>query len=146
MELQYRQMEERDIPACASLYVAYYNIYEGGAWTDRTAYRRIHQVWSCEDALCFLAEDHGTLVGFVMGYLEQYDDIEAYDLVEIVLAKPYQGRGLGSACMQELERRVRAAGGAMIQLQAVNDAMHEQFYGKLHYEDANNLRLKTKWI
>lgn len=35
---------------------------------------------------------------------------------------------------------------AMIQLQAVNDDMHNQFYGKLDYKDCNNLVLKSKWL
>ncbi len=48
--------------------------------------------------------------------------------------------------MLKLEKQVKEAGGAMIQLQAVNDEMHEKFYGKLGYKDATNLILKSKWI
>lgn len=48
--------------------------------------------------------------------------------------------------MLELEKKVKEAGGAIIQLQAVNDEMHEIFYGKLQYKNAENFVLKTKWI
>lgn len=48
--------------------------------------------------------------------------------------------------MQELELQVKQNGGAMIQLQAVNDEMHERFYGKLEYKDCMNLKIKAKWL
>lgn len=141
-----KRMEEQDIRRAVSLYIDYYNAYEDGEWTVETAYKRIHQVWSREDSFCLIFEDRDVLIGFVMGYFEQYDDLKAYDLVEIVISYPYQNRGIGTACMLEVERMVKEAGGAMIQLQAVKDEKHEKFYDKLHYKNAENLVLKSKWI
>ncbi len=34
----------------------------------------------------------------------------------------------------------------MIQLQAVNDKMHNHFYEKFNYKNAGNLILKSKWL
>lgn len=141
-----RSMEARDIDRVIPLYMEHYNIYEGGAWTRETTYKRIHQVFSREDALCLMLERDGELLGFVMGYFEQYDDLKAYDLVEIVIAHDCQGQGIGTAFMGMIEEQVRALGGAMIQLQAVNDEMHQRFYGKLQYQDVNSLVIKTKWL
>lgn len=45
-----------------------------------------------------------------------------------------------------IEAKVKELGSAMIQLQAVNDEMHNRFYGKLNYQDCNNLILKSKWL
>ena len=111
-----------------------------------TTYKRIHQVWSREDSLCMILEWGGEVIGFVMGYFEQYDDIAAYDLVEIVIKHEHQGKGIGTAFMELVEARVKELGGAMIQLQAVNDEMHERFYGKLGYRNCKNLVLKSKWL
>lgn len=144
--MQYRIMSESDIQAVLPLYMEHYNGYEDGAWTEQTTYKRIHQVWSHEDSLCLLLEDAGTVIGFAMGYFEQYDDLKAYDLVEIVIAHAYQNQGIGTRFMLELERRVKALGGAMIQLQAVNDEMHTNFYGKLNYQNCSNLVLKSKFL
>ena len=93
-----------------------------------------------------MLERDGEVVGFVMGYFEQYDDIQAYDLVEIVVTAQRQNQGIGSAFMAELERRVKEAGAMLIQLQAVNDDHHEHFYGKLGYQTPRNLVLKTKML
>ena len=57
-----------------------------------------------------------------------------------------QGHGIGTALMQELERQAKAAGALLVQLQAVNDARHHRFYGRLGYGDASNLTLKTKML
>lgn len=48
--------------------------------------------------------------------------------------------------MKELEKRVKELGAFLIQLQAVNDDMHNKFYGNLGYKDCHNLILKSKPI
>ena len=81
-----------------------------------------------------------------MGSMEQYDDCAAYDLIEIVIAHAHQRKGLGTAFLRELEKRVKKMGASLVQLSAVNDRMHEVFYGKLQYKDADSLKIKTKWL
>ena len=141
-----RKMEEEDIQKVIPLYMDYYNRREDGCWTKQTTYKRIHQVWSREDSYCLLVELKGKPAGFAMGYMEQYDDLIAYDLIEIVVAAEHQKKGIGTQFMLELERQVKAQGAAMIQLQAVNDEMHEKFYEKLNYGNASNLVLKCKML
>ena len=144
--MKYRNMTEDDIHAVIPLYMEHYNTYEGGEWTESTTYKRIHQVWSREDSLCLILEEGGNALGFAMGYFEQYDDLKAYDLVEIVIAHTHQNQGLGTRFMAEIEKRVKELGGAMIQLQAVNDEMHTEFYGKMNYRNCNNLVLKSNLL
>ena len=146
IQLSCREMQEHDIKKVIPLYIDHYNTYEESQWTQETTYKRIHQVWSREDSLCLILEDGDSPVGFAMGYFEQYDDLAAYDLIEIVIAHSYQNHGIGTYFMNKLEAEVKARGGAMIQLQAINDDMHERFYGKLGYKNASNLVLKTKWL
>lgn len=93
-----------------------------------------------------LLENNGSISGFAMGYFEQYDDCFAYDLIEIVIAAQLQNQGLGTEFLKELEKRVKEKGAMLIQLQSVNDELHEHFYGKLGYRDASNLVLKTKML
>jgi len=145
-EFTCRMMAEEDIDRVVPLYIEHYNNYENGEWTQQTTYKRIHQVWSREDSLCMMLESGNEVIGFVMGYFEQYDDIQAYDLVEIVIAHEYQGKGIGAEFMALIEAKVKELGGAMIQLEAVNDDMHNRFYGKLGYKDCSNLVPKSKWL
>ena len=46
--------------------------------------------------------------------------------------------------MTQLEDCIKKEGAMLIQLQSVNDDLHNHFYGKLGYKDASNLVLKTK--
>ena len=142
--MQYRIMTEDDIQKIVPLYIEYYNNNEDGNWTQETTYKRIHQVWSHEDSYCLILENNEIILGFAMGYFEQYDDCFAYDLVEIVLSTKLQNQGIGTQFMNELEKQVKEKGAMLIQLQAVNDDHHNHFYGKLGYKDAKNLILKTK--
>lgn len=144
--MNYRLMEESDIPLVTLLYIDYYNGHEDGEWTVQTVTKRIHQVWSREDSYCLILEDGGSILGFAMGYFEQYDHCMAYDLIEIVVSSQYQKQGIGTVFMRELETRVKAQGAMLVQLQAVNDSFHEYFYGKLGYKTASNLVLKTKLL
>lgn len=144
--MNYRIMKEADLPSAVRLYMDYYNTHEDGEWTKETTCKRIHQVWSREDSYCLVLENGGTMIGFAMGYMEQYDDLVAYDLVEIVVEKAYQGRGVGTEFLLELERQVKEWGASMVQLQSVHDEMHSHFYDKLGYRDARNLVLKSKFL
>lgn len=141
-----RTMQETDIDRVIPLYIDYYNTHEEGQWTRETTYKRIHQVWGREDSLCLILEDGNTPIGFAMGYFEQYDDLKAYDLIEIVITHDFQNQGIGTVFMAEIEASAKSLGAAMVQLQAINDAMHERFYGKLGYKNATNFVLKTKWL
>lgn len=144
--MEYRIMEESDICKIVPLYMDYYNTHEEGEWTEETTAKRIHQVLTREDSYCLVLEEKNEITAFAIGYFEQYDDCFTYDLVEIVVPYEKQNQGIGTMFMEEIERRVKAKGAMLIQLQAVNDEMHEHFYGKLGYQTANNLVLKSKMI
>lgn len=145
MVLTYRQMQKDDIARLTPLFLEYWN-GTGDQWTPELVYRRIWQVLGAPDSYCLIAEHGAQIVAFAIGRMETFSDLTAYDLIEIVVATEFQGRGIGTCLMTELERQVKAQGAAMMQLQSVNDAQHEHFYGKLGYGDAINLKLKTKFL
>ena len=145
MNITYRQMRKEDIEKVIPLFMEYWN-GTGDEWTPQLVYSRIWQVLGSPDSYCMIAEDGAAAVGFAMGRLETFYDLTAYNLVEIVVASSYQGSGVGTAMMAELEGRVKELGAAMVQLVSVNDDMHEHFYGKLGYGDAINLKLKAKFL
>lgn len=141
----YRTMQEQDFDAVVSFYMEYYNA-EGDAWTAGTVLHRIRQVYDSPDSYCMVAEENDAPIAFAMGRFQQYYDLVAYDLVEIVVRSSHQGRGIGSKFLTELERRVKLLGAAMVQLDAVNDERHHRFYGRLGYKDVTNLAPKCKFL
>ena len=141
-----REMELNDIAAVLPLYISYYNEQEDSCWNENTARKRIHQVLSMEDSYGLIAENENSVLGFLMGYFKQYDDIIGYTLDEIVIAYEYQNKGIGSKLLRELEQRVKEKGASCVELQAVNDDMHERYYGKAGYQNAKNFVMNVKWF
>ena len=144
--MQIREMTLADIPVVLPLYISYYNEHEGGCWTEETAGKRIRQVLSIDGSFSLILEEHDSVLGFAMGYFKQYDDIIGYTLDEIIIAYKYQNKGIGSDFLRELEQRVREKGAACVELQAVNDELHERYYGKAGYHNAKNFLMKVKWF
>ena len=141
----YRRMTEADIASVIPMYIEYYNA-DGDAWTPETVHRRVWQVLGSPDSYCLLAEHGGEILGFAMGRMEQFWDLSAYNLEEIIIFKAHQRQGHGTALMRELECRVKALGASIVQLKAVADEQHERFYGRLGYYNSENLRLKGKFL
>lgn len=145
-EIVLRTMKEDDLRKVIPLYIDYYNNHENCCWTEATAFKRIHQAFVMEDAYCIIAEEKDEPVGFVLGCFQQYDDLLAFDIDEIVVKSSRQGHGLGTMMLQQLENDVRAKGAKLIQLTSVNDEMHHHFYKKLGFCNTTNLIGKNKFL
>ena len=142
--MKYKILQKKDIEKIITMYVDYYNNHEECEWNKETTYKRISQVVTKEDSLCFQLLKEDEVIGLAIGYFEQYDDGIVYDLIEIVIKYEYQNQKIGTTFMGMIESEVKSRGGFMVQLTAVNDEWHNHFYGKLGYNNCNNLVLKSK--
>lgn len=145
--MQIKEMNIEDIDLVLPLYIEYYNKYEDSCWTEATAKKRINQVFTIDDSFSLIMiDDNDVVCGFVMGYFKQYDDIVGYTLEEIIISYQYQNKGFGSILLETLESKVKENGASCIELQAVNDEMHEKFYGKAGFSNVRNFVMKAKWF
>lgn len=141
------EMKMSDIGSVLPLYIDYYNNHKDCCWTEETAGKRIQQVLSMIDSFSLLTSDETeNAIGFVMGFFKQYDNILGYTLEEIIILADYQNKGLGRRLLDEIEKRAREKGASCVELQAVNDGMHERYYGKAGYKNAANFVMKVKWF
>lgn len=145
MSVTYKIMQKEDIDSVIPLFIEYWN-GTGDQWTYDLVYKRIWQVLGSPDSYCLMAFEGENVVAFAMGRMETFFDLTAYNLVEIVVAKNYQNKGIGTQVMLELESRVKQLGVSLIQLSAVNDDMHEHFYGKLGYKNTTSMNSKGKFL
>ncbi len=145
--MKYRQMTEEDLKVVVEMNIDYYNNVEDCEWTFEKNYKRNHQVFSMEDSYCLVQEeDNGKLVGSIVGYIKEFEDITGYYLEEIVIARDSQNKGYGTAFLMELEKRLREKGVVHIDLSSVNDDMHKHFYNKLGYYEADNFSMMGKFF
>lgn len=142
-----REMNVDDIAKVINLYIKYYNEIENSCWTEKTAFKRIHQVLTMEGSYSLILEDNeNKAIGFAMGYFKQYDDIVGYTLEEIIIEYDEQNKGYGSKLLKAIEDLAVKEGAACIELQAVNDKMHSHFYDKAGYLDSESFVNKVKWF
>jgi ribosomal protein S18 acetylase RimI-like enzyme len=144
--LSFVELKESNIDEAVKLFVEYFNITEKTNWTYDKAFRRIHEAITKEDSLSLMILLNQKVVGFEMGYLEQYEDGLVFDLHEIVIAKAYQRKGYGKALLTEAMKRAKDKGAFLCQLIAINDAAHDKFYSSLGIQNCTNLVLKSRII
>ncbi len=139
-------MKEKDLDIITSLYFKYFNENEDGTWTYKKAYKRIRQVLLIPDSYCLIQEINGAYTGFLMGYVKEYDDLKSYFLEEIIVFKEFQNKGLGTFFIKELESRLSEIDVSMIELMSINDKKHINFYEKISFAKASNLKVMSKFI
>ena len=89
-----------------------------------------------------MKNEQDIVIGFAMGYFKQYDDIVGYSLEEIIISADYQHKGFGSILLKEIETKVKEKGAYCVELQAVNDELHEKYYNKAGYKKARLAYMK----
>ena len=108
--MEYRTLTEENLEEVVKKYVEYYNTCENGCWTYEKAYKRIHQVMTIEDSECMILYEKEEMIGFLMGYYKEFDDLKAYFLEEIVIFLDYQNKGYGTVLLKKLEEIVKKNG------------------------------------
>lgn len=108
--VSFKELNESNMEEAVKLFVDYFNTNEKASWTYENAYRRIHEAITKEDNVSFMILINNRLIGFEMGYLEQYEDGLVFDLHEILIAKDFQRKGYGKALVTEAMRRAKEKG------------------------------------
>lgn len=144
--MTFREMTTGDIKSVLPFYIDWYNKTDNASWTAETATKRMRRVLTMEDSYSLLAEESGQIIGFIIGFFEQYDDGIVYRLDEILVKEAFRNKGIGTALIGELAARVREKGAMMIQLEAINDEMHNIFYDKLGFKDVVTHVLKVRML
>jgi len=142
--IRYDRMTEDNIEEVVSKYIEYYNEVEDGCWVHEKAFKRIHQVMTIEDSACYLQYDDEKLVGFLMGYYKEYDDLLGYYIEEIVIFKGFHNRGFGTAFLEKIQKDILERGATLVELLSVKDEHHMHFYKKEGFFEAANLTLMGK--
>jgi len=138
-----RIIEKEDLDRLVTFYIDYFNT-EGDNWTHEIAYKRLHQMWNVDDHINLIAEQNNMICGFLMGYLEWFDDGPYFHISEILVNRNYQNKKVGRTLMLDAEKMAKGAGATVATLETLNDDMHEHFYGKLGYSSKGNFAFKMK--
>lgn len=138
-----RSIEKEDLDRLGTFYIDYFNA-EGDNWTREIAYKRLHQMWNIDDHINLIAEQNDIICGFLMGYLEWFDDGPYFHIIEILVNRNYQNKKVGRTLMLDAEKIAKDAGARVATLETLSDGLHEHFYGELGYSSKDNFVFKMK--
>ena len=133
--MNFREMEERDLPALAGLYAKTFNSAPWfDKWTKKIAEKRLAALFSHREAFGLVSTEEEGLTGLILGEEEIYFDGVIFTVKEFCVKNELRGKGIGTALLKELEQRLRAKGiRSVLLLTAPED---EGFYQKNGYEKA----------
>lgn len=146
LDLEYRKLTIEDINDIAEIYVNYYNTIENRCWTKENACKRIAQLITINDSMCLGMYKEGLLIGFILGYYKQFDDLLGYFLDEIIIDAQHQNKGYGTLLIKALEDIAKPSGASLIELTSVNDEAHIHFYKKSGFYIADNFIQMGKFL
>lgn len=130
----------------ASLYVSVFNSPPwNDHWTFYTARQRLSEILDTPNSFgCSVVFD-GELLGFGLGYCEQWFDSGHYYLKEMCIKQDYQGRGLGKALLRWIEEAMVDAGDVdRIYLLTARGDRAEGFYTRLGYRASPRMIMMSR--
>jgi len=107
--------DQKKIKHVAVLLVEGFKVHWPNAWPDtESALEEVHDSFGPDRLSRIAVGEDGTVLGWIGG-IREYDG-HAWELHPLVVHPDHQGRGIGRALVNDLERLVRHSGGTTIYL------------------------------
>lgn len=121
---------ERDhLLQCADLFVA---VFKEAPWNEQwdpgIALMRLTEIYHTPGAYGVLASDLTGMIGFALGYVEQWNQQKHFYLKEMCVQAQRQRSGVGTAMIDVLERQLAQRGVSRIYLLTARESGAEAFY------------------
>ncbi len=111
----------------------YIDVFNNPPWNDRwsfeAAHKRLADILQAPGFLGFIYTDP-ELLGFAVGYCEQWHSGRHFYLNEMCVRSDQQRRGIGSALIQQLVQTLRQMQVERMYLLTMRDGPAEAFYAK----------------
>lgn len=136
-----------DLAACAKVFVEVFSAPPWNEdWAASAALTRLTEIARTPGFVGLKATSDGRLVGFAMGYTETLADRTDYYLKEMCVLPAMQGRGGGTALLEELKGRLAAMGVGKIYLLTRRDAPAAGFYAKNGFYVSDRMIMMGHWL
>lgn len=131
------------LDAAARLYLSVFNAPPwNDQWTLETAHRRLADTLNTPEALGLIALE-GELMGFCIGYSEQWFDGKYFHLKELCVRTDRQRTGIGTHLLHHLEQMLHEMQIARLYLLTMRGSPAEEFYAKRGYSTNTNMILMS---
>jgi ribosomal protein S18 acetylase RimI-like enzyme len=122
-------IEHTHLLPCAALFAAVFNKAPWNEqWDLGTVRMRLTEIYNTPGAYGVVASDVTGVMGFVLGYVEQWNQQKHFYLKEMCVHAQQQRSGIGTAMMDTLERQLMQRGVSKIYLLTARESGAEAFY------------------
>lgn len=128
--IKIQQMQERDVKACAALYL---DVFTQPPWNETITPQRAleiltHLYHKLPDCFGLIATHNDTIIGFLIGYAELLPDKTDFKIKEFAVTPTYQQQGIGTNMLNTLQVELQKQGFDSLSLTTYRDTQAQQFY------------------
>jgi GNAT superfamily N-acetyltransferase len=146
--MTYEVINDVYIPKLAEIYVKTYNAPPwNDEWTISTATKKLDEMINCRNSfglVCF--DDESNIIGIIIGSSETYYNCKQFFIKDFLILPDFQGRGIGSRLMNELEGRLKDMGINKTYLITSRTNKTEKYYHKRGYTSWDGIVVMGKYL
>ncbi|MGI6188279.1 MAG: GNAT family N-acetyltransferase [Clostridiales bacterium] len=126
-----RGLKEKDISACADILCAVYNNESWMCrWPKEKAEAYLRDFYNHGKFVGYVAEDNGNVIAALFAHEKVWWNNDEVFIDEMFVKPEYQGKGIGTALLAEVEKYIRKKGLAGITLATNKYVPAPKFYEK----------------
>jgi len=142
MEVQFRNYQPADLPACAALYMEAFNAPPwNDQWTLERATQYLEEIVDRRGFAGFVGEDGDKrMVCLMLGHRVSWWNENQFRIHEMAVLPEHQHQGVGQALIRHTKRELAALGYNQMHLITDYHARPAEFYRKAGFHESEELR------
>jgi len=144
----HREINEMYIEELAKKYIETFNSPPwNDKWTLSLAAKKLDEMINCRGSfglVCF--DNENNMLGMIIGNSDTFYNCTYFFVKDYFIIPSHQGKGIGTALLNELENRLKIKGIGKIYLSTLRKEQTEGFYLKRGYESWNEMVMMGKTI
>jgi N-acetylglutamate synthase-like GNAT family acetyltransferase len=140
-------LDQNYLGQCAELFITVFNDEPWREnWSSIAVLTRLQEIYNTPGFYGVVAAQDGKLLGFAMGYIEQWDKEKVFYLKEMCVKTQLQGRGIGTTILETLEDELSQMGVNKVYLLTARNSSAEAFYNKRGFYVSQKMIMMGKYL
>ncbi len=145
--MEFHPVERSNLTDCIALFAGVFNSPPWNEnWEAEAVAQRFADCYHTPGFFGLAATIDGAVVGFAIGYVEQWDKSRHFYLKEMCVAAGQQRLGIGTKLMSALEKSLKYQNVEKLYLHTARDTHAQAFYEKQGFYVSSKMIMMAKWL